>query len=409
MLEFTTLIQALSRLDDRPVVVSAERCLNRRHKEAGCHHCIDLCPKHAISQPEGIEVDAKRCVACGLCWRVCPTEVFTLKAVDDKKLLAQVDSLLSQGSSFEIACSRAVSDKAVRSNCPVVLELSCLSQLSPLLLISSIVTGAEAVWLNDSLCPECQLGSVHSIVKDTVATSRSLLRAFGREQPVFSYQDSAGLLPAEGTSHAAMKVHAGQLFYSRRDLFRSLGSRAAREVTETAFNLTGEILSAPAGIRTHEQHLPPAQRLHLAQLLLKLGKPAIDSLNLSRLPMAEVKISDQCSTCGLCSKFCPTGALKTEAMDDDIKFTFTTIHCIACGICLKVCPSDAIKLSYEISTARLVQQEPEVLLHCKLAPCTMCGAPCASNGREPLCFVCRKRAERQKAPPRSSLGLRPPM
>ncbi len=406
MLGFTMLNQVLSRLDDRPIVVSVERCLNRRHKDAGCHRCIDLCPKQAISQPECIEVDDERCVACGLCWRVCPTDVFALKAVDDRKLLAQLCSLLSKGRRIEVACSRAVRDEALRSNCPGVLELTCLGQISSALLIGGIVAGAEAIWLNDSLCHECELGVSHTIVKDTVATSRNLLRAFGRESSVFSYQDSPALLSTKGVSRAAMGVRAEELAYSRRDLFRFLGSQAAREVTEIAFNVMENIVSAPTTARILEPHLP-AQRLLLAELILKLGKPVIDSLHLGRLPVAEVRFSDQCSACGLCAKFCPTGALKSETSDDDIKLTFTTIHCIACGICLKVCPSDAIKLSYEISTAKLAEQEPEVLVRSKLAPCTMCGAPCASNSPEPLCFVCRKREERQKALSKSSLGLRP--
>ncbi len=407
MLEFTMLTQALSRLDDRPTIVSVERCLNRRHKDAGCHRCIDSCPKQAISQRESIEVDSEKCAACGLCWRVCPTEVFALKSVDDRRLLAQLCSLLSHGKRLEVACSRAVKDKALRSNCQGVLELTCLGQLSPALLIGGIVAGAEVIWLNDSLCHECELGANHTVVKETVTTTQSLLRVFGREQSVFSYQDSAGLLSDEGASRATIKVRAEEPLLSRRDAFHSLGSRVAHELTEMASNLVEDILSTPATAKKLEQRLP-AQRLLLARLLLKLGEPSIDSTNLAGLPVAEVKISEQCSACGLCSKFCPTGALKSEASDDDIKFTFTTIYCIACGICQRVCPGDAIRLSYQISTARLVDQEPEVLLYRELAPCTMCGAPCASNGPEPLCFVCRKNEERREALSGSSFRLAGP-
>ena len=405
MQEFSMLTQALSRLEDRPVVVSVERCLNRRHKEAGCQHCIDLCPKQAVSQPECIEVDFEKCVACGLCWRVCPTEVFTLKAIDDRKLFAQIGSLLSQGSSIEVACSLVVKDEAVRSNSQGILELTCLGQLSPSLLIGGIVAGEELIWVNDSLCPECQHSSVYSIVKNTVATSRNLLRAFGREPSIFSYQDSMGLLPVKRTSRNTMKVNAEQLSYSRRDLFRSLGRRATREMAEIASNMIENILPAPATPKLLEQYLL-AQRLLLAKLLLKLGEPSKDILNLVGLPMAELKISEQCSACGLCCKFCPTGALQSEASDNDIKLTFATIYCVACGICQKVCPSNSIKFSYEINTTRLVEQEPEILMRCKATSCTICDAPCTSNDPESLCFVCQKRSEQRETLSGSSLGLR---
>ncbi len=407
MLESTMLTQMLSRLDDCPIILSVERCLNRCHKDAGCHRCIDLCPKQAISQLEDIAVDSENCVACGLCWRVCPTEVFALKSVDDRRLLAQLCSLLSQGKCLEVACSRAVKAKALRSNCQGVLELTCLGQLSSALLIGSIVAGAEAIWLNDSLCHECELGGNLTVIKETVTTTQNLLRVFGREQSVFSYRDSTGLLSDEGASRATMKVRAEEPLLSRREVFHSLGSRAAHKLTEMTSNLMEDILSTGTTARKLEQRLP-AQRLLLARLLLKLGEPSMDSSNLARLPVAEVKISEQCSACGLCSKFCPTGALKGEASDDDIRLTFTTIYCIACGICRKVCPSDAIKLSYEIDTTRLIDQESKVLLYCELAPCTICGASCASDGPEPLCFVCRKKIERQEALSSPSLGLAGP-
>lgn len=405
MLEFTMLTQALSKLDGRPVVLSAERCLNQHHKDAGCHRCIDLCPKQAITQPECIEVDSEKCVACGLCWRVCPTEVFALKALDDAKLLTQVCLLLSQTNRFEVACSRAIRNEAIRSDCPGILELTCLGQLPPALLIASTVAGAEMIWLNDSLCHECELGANYIVVKETITTTQNLLSAFGRKPSVFSYQDSAGLLSAKGTSSATVKVRAEEPLLSRRDIFRSLGSRVAHELTEMTSNLVEDILSIAATAKKLEQR-PPAHRLLLAQLFVKLGKPAKSSVNLIKLPMAEVKFSDQCSACGLCLRFCPTGALQSEASDEDIKFKFTTVYCIACDICRKVCPSGAINLSDEIDTTRLAEQEPEVLLRCKLASCTMCGAPCASNGLEPLCFVCRKKTEQQRALSGLSLGSR---
>ena len=159
MLEFTMLTQALSRLDDCPIIVSVERCLNRRHKDAGCHRCIDLCPKQAISQLEDIAVDSEKCVACGLCWRVCPTEVFALKSVDDRRLLSHLCSLLAEGNRLEIACSRAVAKGTNRSDSSGTLELTCLGHLSSALLIGGIVAGAEVIWLNDSLCHECELGA----------------------------------------------------------------------------------------------------------------------------------------------------------------------------------------------------------------------------------------------------------
>ncbi|HIQ39447.1 MAG TPA: 4Fe-4S dicluster domain-containing protein [Methanothermococcus okinawensis] len=45
---------------------------------------------------------------------------------------------------------------------------------------------------------------------------------------------------------------------------------------------------------------------------------------------------DNCIVCGLCSKVCPTGAIKL--------FKFRDIICKNCGACIDVCPNNAITL-----------------------------------------------------------------
>jgi len=45
---------------------------------------------------------------------------------------------------------------------------------------------------------------------------------------------------------------------------------------------------------------------------------------------------DNCIVCGLCSKVCPTGAIRLFKFRDDI--------CENCGICVDICPTNAITL-----------------------------------------------------------------
>ncbi len=49
---------------------------------------------------------------------------------------------------------------------------------------------------------------------------------------------------------------------------------------------------------------------------------------------------EQCTHCGACSVFCPTGALEIER--SDMRVNFNDSKCIACEHCLKVCPVKAI-------------------------------------------------------------------
>lgn len=396
MLGLSVFSRLLSGLDGSPLTLVSEACLNSWHKDAGCRRCIESCPRQALTQGDGIEIHADMCVTCGICWRVCPTEALTLKNIDDRKLLSQIPLLLGEASHVELSCPRAMKDGAIESGNQSILELACLGQLSPGVLIAIVAAGAEAVWLNDSPCPECELGGTHAIVRRTIAITRDLLGAFGKEQSIFCYQDSAGLFSADSAGSSAMRVRADDIVYSRRDLFRLLRAGGTWELTKAMSGMMDDILPIPqAGLP--EQRLP-GQRLILARLLPRLGKPSPCSLNLSSLPAAQVEIQGECSACGLCSKFCPTGALRNEVQEGKCKLTFAAIYCVACGICQRVCPSYAIHLSDEVEVERLVNLRGEVLRQCELASCAMCGTACSSTGPEPLCFVCRKKARQRGQP-----------
>jgi Fe-S-cluster-containing hydrogenase component 2 len=43
----------------------------------GCGSCIKVCPKEAISVPNGVsaQIDLGKCIGCGLCARICPASV----------------------------------------------------------------------------------------------------------------------------------------------------------------------------------------------------------------------------------------------------------------------------------------------------------------------------------------------
>ncbi len=48
-----------------------------------CGCCMKVCPRNAITVPNGIcaEVHKEQCVGCGLCVKECPASVITLEEV----------------------------------------------------------------------------------------------------------------------------------------------------------------------------------------------------------------------------------------------------------------------------------------------------------------------------------------
>lgn len=61
----------------RKAVVNIEVCV-------ACGCCIKVCPKNAISIPEGIsaEIDRDLCVGCGKCAKECPASIIELEVTD---------------------------------------------------------------------------------------------------------------------------------------------------------------------------------------------------------------------------------------------------------------------------------------------------------------------------------------
>lgn len=49
-------------------------------KCVACGCCLKVCPKEAISIPNGIYaiVDNKKCIGCGLCERACPASIIRM-------------------------------------------------------------------------------------------------------------------------------------------------------------------------------------------------------------------------------------------------------------------------------------------------------------------------------------------
>lgn len=61
-----------------PAIEVTHACVRRRFRHAACSACADVCPAQVFSFTEmGISVDEQRCIGCGDCLFVCPTEAIT--------------------------------------------------------------------------------------------------------------------------------------------------------------------------------------------------------------------------------------------------------------------------------------------------------------------------------------------
>ena len=91
-------------------------------------------------------------------------------------------------------------------------------------------------------------------------------------------------------------------------------------------------------------------------------------------PLGAIEVDpDACIMCGVCSRSCPTSAIR-YLEEDTVTLQFAEMNCIQCGLCTRICPESAITLKPRIAPAaertawRTVNSSDQV-------HCSECGKP----------------------------------
>jgi ferredoxin len=139
-------------------------------------------------------------------------------------------------------------------------------------------------------------------------------------------------------------------------------------------------------------HLPRERKRLLA--LLGDVDPWPGELDASSLPIAEVQVdADHCSACGLCAKFCPTGALKFYTDEEVFALGLSVAACIDCGVCALTCPESAISYGDQLPGGELLAERAKRLVAGALQPCVGCGSLTAHMRGRSECYVCHQRPQ----------------
>jgi len=311
-----------------PPDVHADRCLNARHKQAGCSLCVQHCPVEAISLLPGAQplplLDEQTCIGCGVCIRVCPTDAFSQTFhAETKLIILQEEFPPDEG--LALVCPQHLTPERIPA--PVryaIRHQRCLAAFSPEHLLSLSRDGEREIWLGDDACSDCPIGRLQEDIVENVAAATRILAGFGLAPAIH-------LLTESDASPRQVRVLDGSaMAVSRRGFFRSLGKLTQQRADEAADRTPKPLFTpgAPVDQRLPYQTPPSLQRLnqHLASMGRQTPPDPAFTLETDGLPWASVQVDETaCSGCQLCARFCPTGALNFlwGEVDGDLVFNLT--------------------------------------------------------------------------------------
>ncbi|MCB0112556.1 MAG: 4Fe-4S binding protein [Caldilineaceae bacterium] len=376
------------------IEVRSNGCLNRRHKDAGCTLCAAACPTGAIALTSAYpQLDDSLCVRCGACLHTCPTDVYTQHKPVEITLKQTIEQTPAQAQA--IVCPLHPSPQSTALPVErVVRHARCLAALSPVQLLELSRNGQSALWLDDAPCGDCPISAAQRVLASSVSAANQWLSALGQAASIGLYSTAFDNLLSEAVTRPLVDGMAPQ--FSRRGFFGAIRRNVENRLHESM--LESPAVAAVRSTRMADR-LPqrvPESRIRLLHQLRSADaghRSLEEDIALSDdLPLAVVEVdAEECSACGLCAQFCPTGALSLIQEEEAFHLNFQPSICLDCGICAVVCPEDAIAFGEYLPIASLLRDEVYALASGKLVSCAQCHTPTADAGADiARCFACRQ-------------------
>ena len=359
------LVEVAEALGSKAVYLAEDRCVAVRNRHASCRKCSEACPTKAVRAENNVlSLDAEQCVACGACTTVCPTEaLIPLEPLDEDLSSAIVSSVTAAGGPAVFACARIASKHL--GDPAKFAEVPCLARMEESVLMGLAARGVRDIMLVDGTCETCRFRANVPGIDATVASVHDLMAAQGCDVRVLR----ASKFPDE----ILLEDKRSLLGASRRGFFAQAQSRArdAAEKTVEVVAFKNEKEGAPTlreRLRMSDSGtLPqfnPERRMRVLDAMDRLGPSVVPEID-TRL-FGTVRIdAEACSSCGMCTVFCPTGALAksdVEPEEGEGSFLeFSAADCVQCNLCADACLKDCLVVDSVVSTEELFDFEPRLI------------------------------------------------
>lgn len=330
-----------------------ESCVRTRSLSAECRACVDACPAAAVTVdgPRGsVAVDASKCIDCGLCQAACPTESFS-GAVDVAAFV--------QSAGASLSCTEAL----------------CLAALSAEDLVT-LAARHGTLRVDVAGCAKCRTAPKgQQALAARAEQAREFLVGAGLEARV----TISMVAPAASAGHGE-----GRVMGSRRAFLQRFVPQAIKDQP---------LLLDPAKLdakKLRAQRVPARRERMLSALATAKRKDTARKLEAATIGFTSNKALDlgTCTACMQCVTACPTGALTTSKLKDELRFDAS--RCVKCATCHDVCEPDAITVAPLFDTATFLAREAQLLGKLPVKQCGECGQTFKYAGGEVLCERCRE-------------------
>ncbi len=372
-MEFLTVMERLAALDHSAVTYNPGHCLHARDKFVECELCLGICPAEAIQPGKPPRFNADACSGCLACLPLCPSGAFNADdAVRDLlNCITHVESM-----QIELVCqANPHAENGVSKDTVGICVRGCLAGLGSGTYLALAAMSLEKVTVRLDACSECPWNLLKGQIEKQVENANYLLSAWNKDDFIQTATELE-------TSCQRPLWEAQNPPLSRRDLFIML-SHQGQTTLARAIEKEGTPRGKQAG-RGYRR---------AANAIAHLPKPEKD-ISLDRLGFGIVTVSDACTACGSCARFCPTGALDFEIDKEACTYSlsFTPQQCIGCQACLHVCADEAVSLDVAPSLDQIFKsKEPLVIRSGELSRCANCHAYFAARPEIRLCPNCEFR------------------
>jgi NAD-dependent dihydropyrimidine dehydrogenase PreA subunit/coenzyme F420-reducing hydrogenase delta subunit len=148
-------------------------CARYRTTKSQCQKCLDFCPvPEAIRiTEEGVEITEK-CIACGVCYSVCPNGALLLKDGDEHLSHVLTQLLTEHGNQIiRVTCQHGEE--------PAEIRVHCLSRLTEAFFLDAFRLGASNVEILQPTCKGCSYAKASPWLENVVTIVKDLLTFVG--------------------------------------------------------------------------------------------------------------------------------------------------------------------------------------------------------------------------------------